>query len=92
MNTLQLIERLREETGITKLQSKAIVKLFFSQMADALASDDRVEIRGLWSFYAKEYKGYTGRNPKTGGKIKVAGKRLPFFKCGKGLKERMNGG
>ena len=55
-------------------------------MSSALDMGDRVEIRGLCSFYVKEYEGYTGRNPKTGETIRVESKRLPFFKCGKELK------
>ncbi|MBL7181303.1 MAG: integration host factor subunit beta, partial [Desulfobacterales bacterium] len=64
---------------------------FFDEMSNALASGDRVEIRGLCSFYVKKYKAYTGRNPKTGEKVKIKPKNLPFFKCGKELKERVNG-
>ncbi len=60
-------------------------------MTDALAAGDRVEIRGLCSFSVKEYKAYTGRNPKTGKTTKVKPKKLPSFKCGKELKERVNG-
>ncbi len=59
-------------------------------MSEALSKGDRVEIRGLCSFYVKKYKGYIGRNPKTGEKVKVAGKKLPYFKCGKELKERVD--
>jgi len=59
-------------------------------MSSAMASSDRVEIRGLCSFYIKRYDGYTGRNPKTGEKAKIKPKRLPFFKCGKELKERVD--
>ena len=53
---------------------------------------DRVEIRGLCSFYVKQYKTYSGRNPKTGEKVKIASKKLPFFKVGKDLKEKVNTG
>jgi integration host factor subunit beta len=54
-------------------------------MSKALANGDRVEIRGLCSMYVKDYKAYTGRNPKTGEKVTVPPKKLPFFKCGKGI-------
>ena len=90
MNTLQLIEALRREAGITKLEAKKVVNLFFGQMAEALARGDRVEIRGLFSFRVKDYKAYTGRNPKTGEKVPIAPKRLPFFKAGKELKVRVD--
>ena len=55
-----------------------------------VAKGDRVEIRGLCSFFVKEYQSYQGRNPKTGERVQVAPKRLPFFKCGKELKERVD--
>jgi integration host factor subunit beta len=59
-------------------------------MSEALAKGDRVEIRGLCSFYVKEYRSYQGRNPKTGQNVWVAPKKLPFFKSGKELKERVD--
>jgi integration host factor subunit beta len=67
-----------------------VLHLFFDEMSKALASGDRVEIRGLCSFYVKKYKGYTGKNPKTGVSTQVQPKKLPFFKCGKELKERVD--
>ena len=90
MNKLELIETLKTEAGITKREAAAVVNLFFGEMADALANGDRVEIRGLSSFYIKQYKAYTGRNPKTGEEVKIKTKKLPFFKCGKKLKERVD--
>ena len=59
-------------------------------MTDPLASDERVEIRGLCSFCVKKYKSFTGRNPKTGKQVKIKPKKLSFFKCGKELKEWVN--
>ena len=67
-----------------------VVELFFSEMTSALANGDRVEIRGFCSFFIKEYAAYTGRNPKTGKNVQVTEKKLPFFKCGKDLKERVD--
>ncbi len=90
MNRLDLIQTLKTEAGITKSEAAAVVHLFFDEMADALANGDRVEIRGLCSFYVKQYKSYTGRNPKTGEQVKIKPKKLPFFKCGKELKERVD--
>jgi integration host factor subunit beta len=90
MNKLDLIEALKTEAGITENEAMAVVKLFFDEMANALANGDRAEIRGLCSFYVKKYKGYTGRNPKTGEQVKIKQKMLPFFKCGKELKERVD--
>ncbi len=87
MNKLELTETLREETDLTKSDAKAVVKLFFNELSNALTKGDRIEIRGLCSFYVKEYKAYAGRNPKTGKPTQVKPKKLPFFKCGKELKE-----
>ncbi len=90
MNKLELIGTFKKEADLTKSEALTITQIFFDSMADALAKGDRVEIRGLCSFYVKEYKSYTGRNPKTGEKVTVKPKKLPFFKCGKELKERVD--
>ena len=90
MNKHDLIEALQNEAELTKSEAAAVVKLFFNAMANALANGDRVEIRGLCSFYVKKYKAYSGRNPKTGEKVQIKSKNLPFFKCGKELKERVD--
>ena len=90
MNKMELIEDLRNETELTKSEAAAVVDLFFNEMANSLAKGDRVEIRGLCSFYVKKYKAYAGRNPRTGESVKVAPKKLPFFKCGKELKDRVD--
>lgn len=90
MNKADLINTLAKEKGFIKAQTSQVVGLFFGEMTKALAKGDRVEIKGFCSFYVKEYKGYTGRNPKTGALTQVAPKKLPFFKCGKELKERVD--
>ena len=90
MTKTNLIEALQNEAGISKNKAEAVVNIFINEMVDALASGNRVEIRGLCSFCVKHYKAYTGRNPKTGEHVKVKAKKLPIFKCGKELKERVN--
>ena len=90
MNKLELVEALREESGLNKSEATVIVNTFFDEMASALAKDDRVEIRGLCSFYVKQYKAYVGRNPKTGAPATIKPKKLPFFKCGLELKKRVD--
>ena len=90
MNKLELISALKNEASISKSDAAKVVQIFFDDMADALAKGERVEIRGLCSFYVKEYKSYTGRNPKTGEKVQIRPKQLPFFKAGKELKERVD--
>ena len=90
MNKLELIKTLRDECQISKKEAAAVVDLFFNEMANALAKGDRVEIRGLCSFFVKKYKAYSGRNPRTGEKVKIKRKKLPVFKSGKELKERVD--
>jgi integration host factor subunit beta len=90
MNKTDLIDTLRKETGLSRTKSEQVVELFFDEISKALAAGNRVEIRGLCSIYIKDYKGYTGRNPKTGEPREVPAKKLPYFKCGKELKERVD--
>jgi len=90
MNKLELVEALREEAGITKNEAEVIVSMVFEEMSNTMANGDRVEIRGLCSFCVKQYKAYTGRNPKTGEKVEIKPKKLPFFKSGKELKDRVD--
>jgi integration host factor subunit beta len=90
MNKLELIKTLRDECQISKKEAATVVDLFFNEMANALAKGDRVEIRGLCSFFVKKYDSYKGRNPRTGERVQVASKKLPFFKCGQELKRRVD--
>lgn len=90
MNKLELISALKDRANLTKSEAAEVIKLFFDSLSDAFKNGDRVEIRGFCSFHIKKYKSYTGRNPKTGQKVTIPPKRLPFFKCGKELKERVD--
>ncbi len=90
MNKSQLIERIAKEEGITIKSAASVVNIVFDSMADSLAKADRVEIRGFGSFKVKGYNSYQGRNPKTGEIIQVKEKRLPYFKVGKEMKERVD--
>ena len=90
MNKLDLIRELFNRFDITKAEAAKVVSSFFDTMTEALAKGERVEIRGLCSFYIKHYKPYTGRNPKTGEKVQIKPKKLPFFKAGKELKARVD--
>ena len=90
MKKSDLIDALRAETGLSKKKADEVVELFFAEMSHALARGDRVEIRSFCSLFVKDYKGYTGRNPKTGKTIQVTPKKLPFFTCGEELKERVD--
>lgn len=90
MNKSELIDILAEQAKITRKRAETVVNLIFDSMTDALVKGDRIEIRGFGSLTSKDYGSYTGRNPRTGETIKVAPKRLPFFKVGKELKERVD--
>ena len=90
MNKSELVEALSIKKNLTYKKSEQIVNLVFDSMADALIKDDRIEIRGFGSFMVKDYKSYMGRNPKTGEVIEVKPKKLPFFKVGKELRERVD--
>jgi len=90
MNKLNLIQALQDATGLTKPKAEKVVTVFFNDMAGTLAKGERVEIQGLCSFFMKDYGSYTGRNPKTGQRVKIKSKKLPFFKPGKELMERVD--
>ena len=90
MNKSDLIKSLAEQSGLTLRKAEEIVDTVFDTMTQALKDGDRIEIRGFGSFTVKEYEGYVGRNPKTGDKIEVDAKWLPFFKVGKELRDSLN--
>ncbi|EGJ51019.1 HU family DNA-binding protein [Desulfocurvibacter africanus] len=90
MNKSELIKTLAEDKDIHVDEASKIVNAFVDSIKDSLLQGERVEIRGFGSFKIKEYKGYTGRNPKTGDIVDVEPKRLPFFRPGKELKEFLN--
>lgn len=90
MNKSQLIEALAQEANLTLREASPIANTILDTMVEALAAGDSIEIRGFGSFVIKEYDSYVGRNPKTGDSIKVPPKKLPFFKVGKDLKEKVN--
>ncbi len=92
MNKSELIESLAEEMDLPVRETMSITNTIIDSMSEALAKGDSIEIRGFGSFVVKEYASYTGRNPKSGEKIKVAPKKLPFFKVGKDLRERVDAG
>ena len=90
MTRSDLIEKLAIEKNISNTVAESIVLEIFGSMTDTLIADNRIEIRGFGSFEIREYDGYTARNPKTGEQIEVKPKKLPFFKTGKDLKERID--
>jgi len=90
MTRSDLIEKLAELRSISYSVAEAVVLEIFGSMTDTLIAGNRIEIRGFGSFEIREYDGYTARNPKTGEQIEVKPKKLPFFKTGKDLKERID--
>ena len=86
----ELIERISEKLKLANGKAEQIVNCVFDSMVKALQDGEGIEIRGFGSFTVREYKAYEGRNPRTGETVYVAPKKLPFFKVGKDLRERVN--
>jgi len=93
MTKSELIQRLAERNPHLYLRDvEKIVETIFDEITDALAHGDRVELRGFGAFSVKHREARIGRNPRTGEAVQVDAKRLPFFKTGKALRERLNQG
>jgi integration host factor subunit beta len=92
MTKSELIDAVARRTQITKSRAELVVNCVFDSMTSALERGEGIEIRGFGSFTVREYKPYSGRNPRTGRAVPVPEKRLPFFKVGKELKELVNAG
>lgn len=88
----ELIERISERSGITLFKAEELVDLFFNAMCQTLCEGSRVEIRGFGAFSVKDYKSYTGRNPKTGEEVHVPAKSLPVWRTGTELRQRVDSG
>ena len=92
MNKSGLIDALSTKANLTEKNASEVVNMVTDGFTDALRKGGRIEIRGFGSFCVRKYDGYTGRNPKTGAKTEVRGKKLPLLKVGKELKEGVNEG
>jgi integration host factor subunit beta len=92
MTKSDLIDVLCETQKMPKGRAELLVNVIFDSMEASLRRGERIEIRGFGSFEIREYRAYEGRNPRTGTAVAVKPKRLPFFKVGKELKERVNSG
>ncbi len=90
MNKSDLVEMVVENARLPRKRAEAVVNLMFDEMTDALAHNRRIEIRGFGSFTCKHYRARAARNPRTGEAINIPPKRLPFFKVGKELRERVD--
>lgn len=91
MTKSQLIEAVVAKSGFPRKVVEVAVNCIFDSMVDTLRDGERIEIRGFGNLTVREYKAYVGRNPKTGEPVPVPAKRMPFFKVGKDLRERING-
>ena len=90
MNKSELVKAVADKSGLSMKVAKEAVGAVFDAFIEAMLDDQRIEIRGFGSFVNKSYEAYVGRNPKTGEKISVPPKKLPFFKVGKELKCRVD--
>jgi integration host factor subunit beta len=85
-----LIEEVLRVTELPRKESETVVETIFDSIIDALQKGDKIEIRGFGSFRTRERRGRVGRNPKTGEKVEVPAKKIPFFKPSKELKDFVN--
>ena len=90
MTKAELIERVAVATDVTKKQAETIVNIVFDSIVESLRAGQKIELRGFGSFRLRSRKSRTGRNPKTGEKVEVPSKKIPYFKPGKELKELIN--
>jgi integration host factor subunit beta len=87
MTKAELVEKVANQINLTKKQTEVVVNTVFQSITDSLAEGDKVELRGFGSFRIRERNARVGRNPKSGEKVEVPAKKVPFFKAGKELKE-----
>ena len=90
MTKAELVEEVTRVTELPRKESEAVVESIFDAIIGALQSDDKIEIRGFGSFRTRQRRGRTGRNPKTGAKVDVPAKKIPFFKPSKELRDYVN--
>ena len=93
MTKSQLIDAIfQQKATLSRKTVESAVNAVFDEMVAAMKRGERIEIRGFGNFTVRQYKAYTGRNPKTGASVAVRAKQMPFFKVGKDLRERINNG
>ena len=90
MNKSELVDAIAMEMEMSPKDASSVVNTILDSMCDTLIDGNTIEIRGFGSFVIKDYDSYCGRNPKTGERIEVPPKKLPFFKVGKELREKVN--
>jgi integration host factor subunit beta len=90
MTKAELVDEVARTIQVTKKQAETIVNVVFDSIVDSLRNGEKIELRGFGSFRLRSRKSRTGRNPKTGEKVEVPSKKIPYFKPGKELKELIN--
>lgn len=90
MTKAELVDEVAQAVQLTKKQAEQIVNIVFDSIVQSLRSGEKIELRGFGSFRLRSRKSRTGRNPKTGEKVDVPSKKIPYFKPGKELKELIN--
>src|SRR5438045_5364106 len=92
MTKADLVEEVAKVTELTRKDSEVIVDTLFESVIKALRVGDKLEVRGFGSFRVRQRNSRVGRNPKTGEKVEVPAKRVPYFKPSKELKDLINDG
>jgi integration host factor subunit beta len=90
MTKAELVDEVARVVQLTKKQAETIVNIVFDSIVESLRTGEKIELRGFGSFRLRSRKSRTGRNPKTGEKVEVPSKKIPYFKPGKELKELIN--
>jgi len=90
MTKAELVDEVAKVVQLTKKQAETIVNIVFDSIVESLRAGQKIELRGFGSFRLRSRKSRTGRNPKTGEKVEVPSKKIPYFKPGKELKELIN--
>ena len=90
MTKADLVDKVTSLGDLTRRDGEVIVDTMFEAVIEALKSGDKIEVRGFGSFRTRQRNARTGRNPKTGSKVEVPAKRVPFFKPSKELRDLVN--
>ena len=91
MTKADLVEAVVTVSDLSKRSAEIVVNTLFQSIVEALQKDDKIELRGFGSFRVRRRRSRQGRNPKTGDRVDVPSKRIPYFKPGKELKDVING-
>ena len=91
MTKAELVEQVADTTELTKKHAELIVNTVFESIVQSLRNGEKIELRGFGSFRIRQRGARIGRNPKTGARVDVPPKKIPYFKPGKDLKKLLNG-